>query len=125
MESQPLSPQENPHKLLFSCVQRTYPKDHQLTELTGHVGLMLPLFLFGVMSCASVDWFCCYENLLFFFNLSLAALGLGCCTWTFSSCSEWGLLSGCSAQVPHCIGFSCCGTQALECEGFIGCSAQG
>ena len=61
----------------------------------------------------------------FFFNLFSAVLGLGCCTRTFSSCSKWGLLSGCSAQAPHCAGFSCCGAQALECVGFIGCSARG
>ena len=33
--------------------------------------------------------------LCFFFfkiNLFLAALGLGCCAWAFSSCGEWGLL---------------------------------
>ena len=35
---------------------------------------------------------------LFFFNLFilvylfLAALGLRCCAWAFSSCGEWGLL---------------------------------
>ena len=29
----------------FLCVQRAYPRDHELTELTGQdVGLMLPLF---------------------------------------------------------------------------------
>ena len=28
----------------------------------------------------------------FFFLLSLALLGLRCCAWAFSSCSEWGLL---------------------------------
>ena len=28
----------------------------------------------------------------FFFLLSLAVLGLHCCAWAFSSCSEWGLL---------------------------------
>ena len=27
-----------------------------------------------------------------FFLLSLAVLGLRCCAWAFSSCSEWGLL---------------------------------
>ena len=34
--------------------------------------------------------------LLLFFNfifiIFLAALGLRCCVWAFSSCSEWGLL---------------------------------
>ena len=37
-----------------------------------------------------------------FFNiciyLFLAALGLCCCTWAFSSCGQYGLLSSCSAQ---------------------------
>ena len=29
---------------------------------------------------------------LFFCFLFLAALGLRCCAWAFSSCGEWGLL---------------------------------
>ena len=28
----------------------------------------------------------------FFFIFLLAALGLHCCAWAFSSCGEWGLL---------------------------------
>ena len=31
-------------------------------------------------------------NLFFKINLFLAALGLRCCTWAFSSCGEQGLL---------------------------------
>ena len=34
------------------------------------------------------------SHTLFIFNLFLAALGLHCCAQAFSSCSEWGLLSG-------------------------------
>ena len=34
--------------------------------------------------------------------------------WAFSSRSELGLLSGCSARVSHGGGFSCCGAQALD-----------
>ena len=62
----------------------------------------------------------------FFFLVYLAALGLRCCSWVFSSCGEWGLffiqcagsslwwfllfwgtgsrahgLSGCSSQAPE------------------------
>ena len=37
----------------------------------------------------------------------------------FSSCSEWWLLSSCSAQASHCSGFSCCGAQALGCMGSV------
>ena len=29
---------------------------------------------------------------IYFIYLFLAALGLRCCTWAFSSCGEWGLL---------------------------------
>ena len=48
----------------------------------------------------------------FFFNswlywAFLAAQGL------FSSCSDRGLLSGCSGRASHCGGFSCCGAGAL------------
>ena len=34
----------------------------------------------------------------------MAALGLRCCAWAFSSCSE---------RASHCGGFSCCGAWAL------------
>ena len=43
----------------------------------------------------------------------MAALGLCCCAWAFSSCSEWGLLLGCGVRASHCSGFSCCGARAL------------
>ena len=29
---------------------------------------------------------------IYLIYLSLAVLGLHCCTWAFSSCGEWGLL---------------------------------
>ena len=35
------------------------------------------------------------------FYLFMAVLGLCCCTWTFSSCGEWGLLSSCAWASPH------------------------
>ena len=40
-----------------------------------------------VAACDRVSFF-----LFFFFNLFLAALGLRCYTWAFSSCGERGLL---------------------------------
>ena len=43
----------------------------------------------------------------------MAVLGLHCCTWAFSSCSDRGLLSGGGAQASLCDGFSCCGVHAL------------
>ena len=38
---------------------------------------------------------------LLFNSLILAVLGLRCCLWAFSSCREWGLLSGCGAAPSH------------------------
>ena len=40
----------------------------------------------------------------------LAALGLWCCSWAFSSCSVWA---------SHCNGFSCCRAQALGHAGSV------
>ena len=65
-----------------------------------------------------------FSFLTFFFKkmyLSMAALGLRCCWWTFSRCRELGLHSSCRAQASHCGGFSCCGTQAVEHTGFSSC----
>ena len=39
----------------------------------------------------------------------------------FSTCSEWGLLSGSGAQAAHCINFSCGGHR---CMGFRSCGSQ-
>ena len=41
-------------------------------------------------------------------------LGLCCCTWAFSSCSEWRLLSGCNEWASKCGGFSCYGAWVLS-----------
>ena len=58
-------------------------------------------------------FFCC-----FFIHVVLAVLGLCCCRWTFSSFSDWGLLSSSCIQASPCDGFSCCGAQALGHTGF-------
>ena len=58
--------------------------------------------------------------ILFIFLLSLAALGLHCCAWAFSSCGERGQCVGFSLSWLlllwitgyRCMGFICCGTQA-------------
>ena len=80
----------------------------------------------------------------FFKLFILAALGLRCCAWFLSRCSERGLLSSCSVRTSHCGGFSCCGARALgvrasviaarglqscglwalECVGSAGCDAR-
>ena len=56
-----------------------------------------------------------------FIYLFMAVLGLCCCTWAFSSCREWGLLSSWVRRFltvvlllcgSVCAGFSSCGTWA-------------
>ena len=55
-----------------------------------------------------------------FMCVLLSVLGLLCCTWTFSSCSMWGLLSSCGAQASHYSGFSCCGGWAMSTGSAVG-----
>ena len=38
---------------------------------------------------------------IFFIYLFLAALGLRCCAWAFSSCSDWGLLTAVASLVAE------------------------
>ena len=58
------------------------------------------------------------------FYLSLAALGLHCCTWAFSSCGGPGLLSRCGARACYRGGSSCFGARALGRVGFSSCGTQ-
>ena len=43
----------------------------------------------------------------------MAALGLRCCAWAFSSCGERGLLFVVVQWASLGSGFSCCGARAL------------
>ena len=63
-----------------------------------------------------------FFNMLVFIlvYIFLAVLGLCCCTWAFSSCSQWGLLSSCSQRGL----LSSCNTRASHCGGFSHCRAQ-
>ena len=71
---------------------------------------------------------------LFFF---LAALGLRCYAWAFSSCGKWGLLFVVAHRLiiavaslllqsmgSRHVDFSSCSTQALEHVGFSSCGTQ-
>ena len=51
-----------------------------------------------------------YFILLIYF---LVALGVHCCSWAFSSCGEWRLLSSFSVRASLYHGFSCCRAPAL------------
>ena len=53
------------------------------------------------------------QCLLIFKNCILGGCGGSCLLHQlFSSCSHWGLLSSCGAQVSHCGDFACCGARA-------------
>ena len=51
--------------------------------------------------------------------VSLAVLGLHCCSQAFSSCGKWRLLSSDGAWASHCGGFSSFGAQTLRLVGII------
>ena len=57
------------------------------------------------------------NKFIYLINLFLAALGLHCCTWAFSSCGERGLLF--IARASHCSGFSCCRARALGAQASV------
>ena len=48
-----------------------------------------------------------------FIYLFLAALGLRCCLWAFSSCGKRGATHRCGARASHCGGFLCCRARVL------------
>ena len=79
-------------------------------EVLYFVFLSFCFFFFG---CAGSFFF-----LRFIYCLFLVVLGFHCCTWAFSNCGEWGLLSTCSAWASYCGSFSCCTTGALGHVGF-------
>ena len=58
-------------------------------------------------------------TMLSFICISLAALGLCCCTVAFSSCGSRA--SHCCSWAASCRGFSCCGSTGSRREGFSGC----
>ena len=73
----------------------------------------------GKLSGATVSLhlLCSHESFSFVCLFSLrfmAVLHLRCCMRASSSCSEWGLLSSCNAQAPHCTRSSYCGAWALD-----------
>ena len=76
------------------------------------------------MSPALAGRFFFFFFLIFLIYLFLAALGLHCCAWAFSSCGERGLFfvvvrglpiavaSLVGSMVSRCMGLSSCGLQA-------------
>ena len=81
------------------------------------VRVRLPFKLPGGNSCywRSQSFLSFLKNFIYLF---MAALGLCCYTWTFSSCGY----SSCRAWASHCSGFSCCRAWALEYVDFNSCS---
>ena len=59
-----------------------------------------------------------FLNFLNFIYVFLAALGLRCCMWAFSSCSKRGLLFV-AVWASHCGGFSCCGAWAIGAQASV------
>ena len=58
----------------------SYRKKNNNKDFNGEMYLQIYVFLF------------CFLSIYLFICLFLAVLGLCCCVWAFSSCSEQGLL---------------------------------
>ena len=54
----------------------------------------------------------------------MAALGLRCCTWAFSSCGERGLLFVAVRRLLIAVASLCCTAWALERAGFSSCGTR-
>ena len=80
-------------------------------QMLQHTYISLVSAFLSYNLCISMGLF--FFFLIYFIYLFLAALGLRCCMWTFSSCGKRGLLLSCGARASHCGGFSCCGAWAL------------
>ena len=94
----------------FSCLISVTRSSNTMLNKTGERGhLCLVSDLRGTFGFSPFKFY-------LFIYLFLVVLGLQCCAWAFSSCSELGLLSNCSMWSPHCGGFSCC--RALGCTDF-------
>ena len=72
--------------------------------------------------CYGVLWSVILKKYIFIY-LFLTVLGLHCCTWAFSTCREWDLLSTCGART-YCNDLSCWVTQALGHAGFSSCGLR-
>ena len=67
--------------------------------LKRYTGVSIPGTCKLIWTHIGLYW-CDHSFYLFF----MAVLGLGCCTWVFSSCGVWA---------SHCSGFLCCRARAL------------
>ena len=86
--------------------------------------LLIPIKFFHRIGIFNFNKAQLITSLIFFLTLFFAALGLCCCTQTFSICSEWGLLSICNTWASYCGGFFCCRSQALGYMGFSSCGMR-
>ena len=95
--------------------------DVYLDDLIFTLGILWILLLWTLVYNFSCGYICFGYFLFLTIYLFLAALGLCCCTWAFSSCGEQDLLSSCRAWASHCSGFSCSRARALGHTGFSSC----
>ena len=78
-----------------------------MTEQLNNITVLVPVAQRSDCIVLTVSFY--IEKIFIYFGCAGSSLLHG----LFSSCSEQGLLSGCSVWVSHCGGFSCCSTWAL------------
>ena len=72
-----------------------------------------------LLKCGCWFYFILFFKINLFIYLFLAAFGLHCCAWAFSSCGERGATLHCGAQASHWGGLSCRGAWALGARGGV------
>ena len=125
----------NDNSLQYSCLEN--PMDRGTWQATVHgvaksqtwhntftlkiYGIEhLFIWLFGYIWYIFVPLLFTYMCLFIIINFNFfACTGSSCCTWAFSTCSEWGLLSSCSVKASHCSDFSCCRAQPLGMQALV------
>ena len=99
---------------------------HRLWGTQASVGSAAPRYVetsetWDGTHCPCIDRqiFYIFKN-IYIIIFILVALGLYCCTQTFSSCNRQGYSF--NARASHCSGFSCCGAELLQ-HGLRSCRA--
>ena len=87
--------------------------------MTGVQTCALPILVFIVVVFFCFVFFLTLNLFPFFYFLFLAALGLRCSAWAFSSCGERGLLFIAVRRLLIVMAFSCCGARALGAQASV------
>ena len=105
-------------QILIYCATREVSACLFVVEVL-YSGSLSDMWFASIFSFSRGCLFTSFFSPIFIYLLLLAVVGLHCYMQAFSSCSDQGLYSSCSAWASHCSGFSCWRARALECMGSL------